>query len=548
MTRPDLARSGVRRFPALLASVLVVASCGVLACRGAGSPAERLARAGGTAVLGSTVDVDSWNEYLARQSFSSNLHRRIWPRLARERGDVRDHPPTLEPDLAESWAFSEDGLALTVRLGERTWSDGVPITAEDVRFTWEAQTSPEVGWIGGPLKERIVSVKAPDPRTVVFRFDRAYPGRLADAMEGGILPRHVFGRVPFGDWRTHDWSAAAAVAAGPFLLEAHRPGEEIVLVRNPRYAREGLPRLDRVVVRIVPDASSLATQLLAGALDAVDGFPLREAERVRSRHGLTLVAYDHPLYDYIGWNNARPPFDDPQVRRALTLVVDRRALVEELLYGFGRVSAGPVLSFWWGADRTLEPWPHDPEEARRILAARGFLPRAEDGVLVRDGRPFAFEITTNLGNPTREAALVKLQEQFRRVGIVARVRAMEMAAFVHRNTSGDFDAYLAGWRFSGRIDLNSIFGSDAVPPLGSNVVRYRSAGVDHWLGVVAEAPDWSSMRKPLVEVQRIIHEEQPYTFLYETQRLLAAGPRLRGVSVEVPADPLAFLEEAWVEP
>ncbi len=545
MLPPPARRARPGRAGLLLLSILLVPA--LPGCRsGAGEPpgAEGPHR-GGVAVLGSITDVDAWNEYVSAQSFAVGLLRRIHLRLAQELGDAAEHPASFEPLLAESWSFSDDRLVLTFRLRETRWSDGVPITASDVRFTWRAQTSPEVAWVGADAKRLIRDVVAVDPRTVAFHFERAYPDQLADACEGGILPEHVHGRVPLSEWRTHDWSAER-VGSGPFLLERHSPGAEIVLSRNPLYFREGAPRLDRLVVRIVPDAGSLLTQLLAGALDYVEGISPEDAARAGTAPGVRIVAFDVPQFDYVGWNARRPPFEDAAVRRAMTLAVDRSGIVEQLLRGYGRVSAGPLLSFWWMKDPGLEPWPFDPARAREILQARGFSPRPGDGVLVRNGRPFEIEITTNAGNRLREAVLVKLQEQLRRIGVVARVRPLEMKALRQKVSSGDFDAYLGGWRFTGKLDLAPVFGSDAIPPAGGNVVGYRSAEMDRLLAALREAADWKAMKPIYAAIQRRLHEDQPYTFLYETQRLAAVGPRLREADIEIPADPLARIERWWV--
>ncbi len=536
-----------RREPTALLGVLLL---GAVLPRCGGGPSESSTtispRRGGGAVVGSISDVDAWNEYVSGQSFAVGLIRRIHLRLAQELGDSREHPPSFEPLLAESWSFSDDRLTLTFRLRDARWSDGAPITASDVRFTWKAQTAPEVAWVGADSKRFIRDVEVLDKRTVAFRFDHAYPEQLADAVEGGILPEHIHGRVPFAGWRTHDWSKER-VGSGPLLLESHRPGEEIDLVRNPAYFREGAPLLDRVVVRVVPDAGSLLTQLLAGSVDYVEGISPEDASRARSAPGVKVLAFDVPQFDYIGWNARRPPLDDPMVRRALTLAVDRKALVEDLLYGYGRVSAGPLLSFWWSADPTLEPWPFDPAHARAILAERGFAARPGDGVLVRDGKPLEVEMTTNAGNRLREAVLVKVQEQLRRIGVAVAPRPVEMKTFRQKNMAGDFDAYVSGWRFSGKLDLGPIFGSDGLPPKGNNVVAYRSAEADRLFEDLGRASDWRAMKPIYAAIQRRIHEDQPYTFLYETERLAAVGPRLHGVEPDVPADPLARIERWWVE-
>jgi peptide/nickel transport system substrate-binding protein len=528
----------------LLALLVPLAGCHGVGSKtpdDAGGPPRR----GGTAVLGSISDVDSWNEYLSQQTFAINLHRRMYLRLAQELGDTADHPATFSPLLAESWSFSPDRLELTFHLRSCTWSDGTPVTASDVAYTWRAQTAKEVAWVGAESKARIVDVAAVDARTVRFRFDRAYPEQLADAVEGGIVPEHVFGSVPFAQWRTHDWTGARVVS-GPFRLASHRPAEEIVLERNPLYFEKELPRLDRVVVRVVPDVGNLFTQALAGGIDYLEGLPPQDAERAEKTPGMKVIAFDNPMFDYIGWNERRPPFDDPMVRRAMTLAIDRERIVEDLLFGHGKVSTGPLLSFTWTADRALAPWPYAPEEARRILAGRGWAARG-DGVLVRDGKPLELEMTTNAGNRLREAVLVRIQEQLGRVGVLVHPRPLEMKTFRQKNAAGDFDAYVGGWRFSGKVDLASIFGSAAVPPEGSNVVGYRSREADRLLAELSSASEWTAMRPLFSALALRIHEDQPYTFLYEGKRLAVAGPRLHGVEIDVPADPLARLDRFWVE-
>lgn len=500
---------------------------------------------GGTAVLGSISDVDSWNEYTSRQDFAAKLHRRLFLRLAREQGDGQTGPASYEPQLAESWTLSDDGRSLTFRLRPARWSDGKPITAADVRFTWTAQTASDVAWVGVTAKDHVADVEVLDESTVTFHFDSVYPHQLADAVEGGILPEHVYGEIPFEQWRTYDWSKLT-VGSGPFLLERYEPGHEIVLRRNSRYFREGLPYLDKVVIRIVPDEGNLVTQLRSGDIDYFEGLAPRDASRLSSDRDISLVSFDYPKYDYIGWNGSKPPFDDSRLRKALTLGIDRAGLVEELLYGFGRISKGPLLSFWWSANRDLDPWPYDPEQARSILAELGYDTRNDDGSTVDRGKPLELELITNAGNRLREAMTVKIQEQLSRVGVVVHLRTLEMKTLVGRCMSGDFDAYLGGWTLLGKPDLKPIFGSEFTPPRGANVVHYDSPEIDRLLARLEQAADWQAMKQVFDEIQQRIHLDQPYTFLYETKRVAAYGPRLVGMQIDIPSDPLARLETAFV--
>ena len=518
---------------ALAAAIAIASACGRGEPGATAKPAE--AQRGGTLVVGAITDADAWNEYVSQQTAAVNLLRRMYLRLGQEQGDTKDHPPSFAPLLASAWSFSPDGLTLTFTLRDAVWSDGTPVRASDVVFTWKAQTSKEVAWPGGSSKERIKDVHAVDDKSVAFVFDRAYPEMLADAIEGGILPEHVFGKVPFSEWRAHDWSTAG-VGSGPFLLSSWKPGEEIALVRNPRYFEKDRPYLDGIVIRVVPDLGNLETQLLSGNVDLIDGVPPADAKRLSATPGVTLLPYDNPMFDYVGWNAARPPLDDPEVRRALTLAIDRQAIVDDLLFGYGRVSAGPLLSSWWPADATLAPWPYDPKEAERILAAKGYGP----------GHPLAIEMMTNAGNRTREAVAVKIQEQLAKVGVAVTPRTVEMRALREASAAGKYDAYIGGWRFSGKLDLKGIFGSASRPPGGNNVVAYASHETDRLLDALGAASDWRTAKTAYAGIAHRLHDDQPYTFLYEAKRLVAVGPRAKGVVVDVPADPLARLESIWI--
>jgi peptide/nickel transport system substrate-binding protein len=326
-----------------------------------------------------------------------------------------------------------------------------------------------------------------------------------------------------------------AIASGPFLLQSHAPGQEIVLVRNPKV--EPPPLLDKVVIRVVPDVGSLLTQVLAGEIDYVEGIPPREAARVRGTTGVALRAFDYPMVDYLGWNEAKPPLDDPQVRRALTLAIDRQALVDELLAGFGKVAAGPLPSFLPGADASLAPLPYDPAESKRLLAAKGYG---------EGKKPLVLEAVTNLGNRVREEALVKIQAQLAKVGVQLTPRPLEMASLRTRVSAGDFEATLGGWRWAGTPDLVPLFGSDGRPPKGSNIVGYRSPEADAALALATSANDWKDAQAALAQVQQVLHRDQPCTFLWEAQRLAAVSRRLQGATPTVPSDPLRWLATAWI--
>lgn len=484
-----------------------------------------------TAVGTTIADLSGVNELISADvQFTTDILDQLFVQLMSEQADFTEHPPTLAPELATGYDWSEDRLRLTFHLRtDAVWSDGVPITAEDVRWTWQAQTSPEIAWSYADLKDAITDVEVVDPHTVVFHFREAYTSQLLEAIEGKILPKHAWSEIPFGEWRQRaEWFREHLVTSGPFRLAEWRPGETVVLERNERYFEPGLPKLDRVVFRVAPDAATHIEQLLAGAVDFVCGITPAEAARVAGHSGLSVLAFDNRQYDYICWNGLRPPFDDLEVRRALTLAIDRQAMVDALLRGYARVATSPIPSNFWAHDRSLEPWPYDPSAARALLAARGFRDTDGDGVVERDGRPFAFELSTNSSNRIRTAAVVMIQEQLRKVGVSVTPRTLEIHALTEANVDHQFDATLSAWAIDTTLDMRPYFHSTESAG-GYNFGSYRNPEVDALLDAARRASTPDAALPDLLRIQQILHAEQPYTFLWEPQRLCALRDDLRDV-------------------
>jgi peptide/nickel transport system substrate-binding protein len=495
-------------------------------------PAAAGPRSGGTAVIGTIADLGSVNDLLPGSTTitADILYRMLFLHLLEEQADYAEHPPTFAPQLAERYEWSPDHRTLTFHLRrDAVWSDGKPITAEDVRFTWEAQIHPEVGWDYAFGKESIRDVEVVDPYTARFHFTRAYYAQLLDANEGVILPKHVWGELPFSKWReSGDWFRAHLVVSGPFVLDSWRPQEAIVLRRNPRYFEEGRPRLDRVVFRIIPDRANQVAQLLAGTLDYVEQVPVDQVDRLAAAGRAQVLDYPSRNYSFICWNLKRPPFDDADVRRALALAIDRQALVDALWKGRARIATSPILSTVWAHNSALEPFAYDPEEARRLLAAAGFQDRDGDGVLERGGRKFSFELATNTGNETRADAVVMIQEQLRRIGVEARPRLLELNTFLAQNARHEFDAALLGLAIDTSLDISFTFHSDSIQN-GYNYGSYSNSEVDRLLDEARLKIEPLEAKPLLDRVQEILHREQPYAFLWEQDKVDGASPRLRDI-------------------
>ena len=405
---------------------------------GACSPSGPPARPADTVIIGVQSDIQSWNPFLAEDASNEEILAMIYPSLAVEQIDYQQHPPSFVPSLAESWEYSEDGLVLTFALRtDAVWSDGIPVTSRDLLFSWEAQTSEALGWMWSDITDRIVKVEAPDEHTIRYTFTHRYPYQLMDVNDGPIVPAHAWENIPFEEWEETDWKEHV-VSAGPFLPGVHTPQQEIILERNPSYFVPERPRLERSVFRIVPSKSALFTQFLAGGIDLVNDIPPAEAARVQEEPDLELRIFPDRSYTHICWNLENDLFADPNVRRALSLAIDRTALIEVVYNGFAKPSVGPVLSTMWAFNRMLVPPPFDPTMAVELLTEAGWADNDGDGLLDRDGQTFRFEILAPAENEVRQDIALMIERDLGRIGIEVVPRFIEWGRGAGRRFRGRF--------------------------------------------------------------------------------------------------------------
>lgn len=552
------------RFPwavpaALLLLPLCLLACLALACgpgedagedAGAGGEAEAGEPVrGGTLVVGSIADLEGVNELIIPSSrVFLNVGFQMFLHLLQEQPDFEEHPPTMAPSLAESYEWSDDHLKLTFHLRDDiVWSDGVPITAEDVRFTWQAQTHPDVAWSDAFIKESIEDVEVVDPRTVVFHYSEVSPSQLVDANDGVILPKHAWGELPFSEWRTNtDFFTENLVVSGPFTLERWVPHQEVVLARNERYHEKGRPYLDRVVFRMIPERTNQVAQLLAGNLHIVVQLPTTDLERVRRSGEARIEPYWHRLYSHVVWNMENPLFAERAVRQALTLAIDRQQIVDTLWGEYGRIADSFVVKNNWAHDDSLEPWPHDPARARRMLAEAGWTDSDGDGVIDKNGQPFRFEMLTNQGNDERLDAVVMMKEHLGRVGIDVEVRSMEFNAMFDRLYAHDFEAAISAWGMPTTLNPRYAFHTESIAG-SENFSSYSNPELDALIERFERLPSLEEGEPLLHEMQQIVHRDQPMTFLWESQRIVASSNRLHDLNPNL-IGVFWFLDQAWLEP
>jgi len=476
-------------------------------------------------VEGSIGDASNLIPLLASDSTSHEIAGLIFNGLIKYDKDIR-----IVGDLAESWEISKDGLVITfhLRKGVR-WHDGRPFTAADVLYTYQVTVDPKTptAYAGDFLK--VKKAEALDDWTFRATYDKPFAPALM-SWSVGILPKHLLA----GKEITTSPLGRRPIGTGPYKFKEWVTGQKIVLVSNPDYF-EGRPYIDGYILRIIPDTATMFLELRANGIDRMGLTPLqftRQTENNLFRENFNKYRYLSFAYTYMGYNLKNPLFADKRVRQAIAHAVNRVEIIDGVLLGLGKPATGPYKPGTWAYNPDVRAYPYDPAKAKALLAEAGWKDLNGDGVLEKDGRPFAFEIITNQGNEIRAKCAEIIQRRLSEVGIKVKIRVVEWAAFVKDFINKrKFDATILGWTIPMEPDLYDVWHSSKTGPEELNFISYKNAEVDALIEKGRETFDQSVRKSCYDRIQEILAEEQPYLFLYVPDALPIIHARFRGVEV-----------------
>ena len=423
-----------------------------------------------------------------------------------------DESLSLIPGLAESVDDSPDHLAYTVRLRAARWEDGTPVTSADVAYTLKALVDPKTPPTARRSNfEGLKAVETPDPRTARVLFTAPYAFRK-DAFNLPLLPAALYeGRDVATNPRNRN-----PLANGPYRLAKWDAGRAIELVRNTQYFGER-PAAERIVLRVVPETASAFQGLLTGELDEMrltaEQMKRLDADRSKPDAPARTLVWDELAYSYIGWNNRLPLFSDPKVRRALTMLIDREAIARTIYGGLAKPANGPVTPGLWTWDPALAPWPHDPAAAEKTLDEAGWR-RGPDGVRKKGRDRFVFALSLGAGSDLQRQITEVIQQAYRKAGIGMTIRPMEWAAFAAQAEAGEFEACALALNLDPNPDMTANWHSSQVPPSGVNTVFYRNPKADALMDELKTTFDRTKAKELYRDLQRVIHEDEPVTFLH----------------------------------
>ena len=517
-------------------------------------------------VIHSLSDPEQLNPLTSNDASSSEVLGFVFESLLTREPRTLELKPLVAVARPE---ISQDKLTYTFKIRKDVrFQDGRPLTGEDVLFSVKAIKCP---FVNAPFLRvyfnSLIDAELIDPHTV--RFVTKEPYFLNESVLGGILlmPRHYYDpenllqrltvrdltrdpeKLPseakkFADEFNRNFNRNP-LGSGPYKFGGWKTGREIELLRDLNYWGNGKesidqPHLDRLKFRVVNNMDAALVRLKSGSLDFMEALQpvqvVRGTNSERFNREFKKYEYYAPTYTYIGWNNEHPIFRDKRVRQAMTYLTDRKQIVKSVLFGLGEVVDSHIYFFRPEYDKSLKSYPFDPQKALALLNEAGWRDSDGDGVLdkVIDGKkvPLRFEIKVNSGNAVRKSVALVLLDELKKHGIAASVRELDWTIFLNDVKNHQFDAVVLGWQMSTtEPDAYQVWHSSQAANKGSNAISYKNARVDEILEAYRREFDPQKRIQMYKEFQEIIHDEQPYTFLYVGKRVSAVHRRFQGVEV-----------------
>jgi peptide/nickel transport system substrate-binding protein len=554
--------------------LLASAACALFftACGGGATSESDVAGdpvAGDWIVIHQLSDPHGINPYVTSDAGASAMADRVFQKLLGQDFLTTD----LYPVLADARPLvSDDHLTYTFTLKQGiAFSDGKPLTASDVVFSFKAIANPLIA-DAAALRNYYESVKdvvATTPSTVVITMSQPY--FLAEYFLGSlwIMPKHVLDpkgltdKYTFAETKSIDaaqanpamkefaeWYGSEEVrrdpklniGSGPYAYEEWKTGESVTLRRNDAFWAKGKDAwnpayADKLVYKVINDRNSAVLALKNAEIDFMEYVPptkyTEEIDTVATPH-LRKYPFQTQAYSYIGFNMARPILSDVNVRKAIAHCVDRDALIKQLVRGLATTVNSPIYQDRPEYDKSLPNIAYDPNTAKSLLAQAGWADANGDGVLDKaiNGKntPLTVTMLINAGNELREALAVNLSEELRKIGIKMEIRKLEWSVFQENQKARQFDLYIGGW-INDPIpsDPYQIWHSSQAKNRGSNYVSFMNPRVDQLLEMNRVEFDEQKRTAYMKEFQQIIAREQPYVFLWSPLYPAVYNRRLQNV-------------------
>ena len=472
---------------------------------------------GGDLIIANTSDIVTLDPAGQNDQPSANVQENIFEKLVKLNADME-----VEPNLATEWEAVEDNVWEFKLRDDVKFHDGSDFNAEVVKANIERILDEKVGSPKGFLYTMVTEVKVVDDHTVQFVTEYPFaplPSHLAhsgggmvsldvikedyEAMEDGKEPGTVINEKPIG--------------TGYFKFEEWKPGQEVKIVRNDDYWGDKV-KLDSVTFKVINEDQTRIADLITGNIHIADPVSPSDVDQVENTDGLSVPRQSSVSLSYIGFNMEKEPFDDPKVRQAINMAIDKSQIIDGIYDGVGIPAIGPLAPPVFGYDDSVDGLEYDPEKAKELLKEAGY----EDG--------FKTTLWTN-DSREREDAAVNVQSQLKEFGIEVDVQVLEWGAYLEKTAAGEHDMFVLGWStVTGDADygLYALFHSDNIGDPGNRTFT-KDAELDKLLDDARKNPDPEERKALYKEIQEKLAEVAPMLYLHHSEFLLGVSDKVKGL-------------------
>jgi peptide/nickel transport system substrate-binding protein len=485
-----------------------------------GQPVE-----GGTLTISTFSEIVSINPIYVSDTSSGDLAALVFANLydLDRSAKLAVEPWSLAAELPK---ISEDGKTYTVKLKSTAkWSDGQPVTVDDLIFTFNTIRNPDAGSPGISQFDKIDKINKIDDQTVDIVLKQVY-APFQYSLLSQLAPAHVLKDVPVKELQKNPYGTdpAKTVTNGPWKWDEWKQGQYTSVSADPAYWGETKPHIAKIIYKTYADQNTEVQALIKGDVQMTEAIPVTQLDAVKKIDNINIILAPGPLYEYLSFSfkdenfpEKVSPFKGQKTRQAIAYALNRQGMVDNILKGTGKLMNSPFLPGSWAdpGDAAVN-YNYDAEKAKALLAEDGWKP-GKDGILVKDGKRFSFELQYNAGNSRREQVAAVIQENLKDVGIEVTPKGIDFATWIDQNvTPGKYPAVLLSWSLSNPDpDGESIFSSKYFPPAGQNAGWYKNDKIDQ-LWVKGQTTTKQDERAAIYkEIGTEISTDLPYVFLYQ---------------------------------
>lgn len=550
----------------ILASVMVIMLLVPLAACAKPAAQPGAGKQGGTLVVAFYQEPENLNISIATQTVASEVNEFINDALVgiNPKGE---YVPELAKELptVQNGGISPDGLTITYHLKDNIkWADGEPCDCDDWKFTWEVINNPDSGVKSTTGWKDIAAVECPDPQTIVFKFSKYYAPHYQTIGGAWVLPRHATGDPA----KMQEWAYnRAPLGNGPFKFQEWVSGDHITLVRNEHYykwASEGKPYLDRIIIKIIPSREVGKQLLKTGEIDVLWDLVEADIPDFTGLEGVVLSAPPDTGTERLLLNLRDPTVDAPcadrlrkeglwhwalgdlRVRQAIRYGIDKKLINDKLLYGKATLGTAEINIGWAKPDIPVSEY--NPDKARKLLEEAGWKDTDGDGIrecegclYAEKGRKLRLKIQTTSGNKLREQTEQVLVEMMKEIGVELYIENVPSAELFGSYASGaarkhgrfDILMYTTNYGPDPQSLMEGYYASWNIPcddnkGQGYNYHRWINDEFDKWIKIAGENPDLEKRKEAYQKASELIDQEVPAIYLYDRLELNAYRSILQG--------------------